>query len=137
MIIAGHLGTLYYFIYTIRTRISQLEKNIKPHFSIKFNNNNDLCQFEKDNNNINLLVNNVLGEPVFLSRNSGTINVVLVDMTDRYGIIKPSLERFNDNINAINKINDILKNYKMTDEIREELRLNTNLAVHGFDNCTP
>ena len=58
-------------------------------------------------------------------------------MTDRYGIIKPSLERFNDNINAINKINDILKNYKMTDEIREELRLNTNLAVYDFDNCTP
>lgn len=104
MIIAGHLGTLYYFIYTIRTRISQLEKNIKPHFSIKFNNNNDLCQFEKDNNNINLLVNNVLGEPVFLSRNSGTITVFLVDMTDRYGIIKPSLECFNDNINAINKM---------------------------------
>ena len=78
----------YYNMNTNRTRVSQLEKNIKPHFPIKCNNNNDLCQFEKDNNNINLLVNNVF----------------LVDMNDRYGIVKPSLERFNDNINAINKM---------------------------------
>ena len=41
-----------------------------------------------------------------------------------YSLYKPTIERFNDNINEINRINSIPpKIYKLTDEIREELRL--------------
>ena len=74
---------------TNRTRVSQLENNMRPHLSINFNDNNDMHQFQNDNKHINLLINNVLGKPIFLSRNNGPVKVVIVDMIDRYGIIKP------------------------------------------------
>ena len=45
-------------------------------------------KFQNYNKHINLLINNVLGKPIFLSRNNGPVKVVIVDMIDRYGIIK-------------------------------------------------
>ena len=50
--------------------------------------------------------------------------MTLVKLNDyRYSLYKPTIECFNDNINEINRINSIPpKIYKLTDEIREELR---------------
>ena len=42
----------YYNMKTNRTRISQLNKNLYPYIDIKFNENNDYIQFEKDNPHI-------------------------------------------------------------------------------------
>ena len=39
----------YYNMKTNRTRISQLNKNLYPYIDIKFNENKDYIQFEKDN----------------------------------------------------------------------------------------
>ena len=64
---------------------------------------------------------------MFLSRNNAPIRVIIVKINDRYGILKPTRERFNDNIIEINKINSIPpKIYKLTDEIKEELALDPN-----------
>ena len=53
------------------------------------------------------------------------IEVTIVKLNDqRYSLYKPTIECFNNNINEINRINSIPpKIYKITDEIREELRL--------------
>ena len=50
--------------------------------------------------------------------------MTIVKLNDyRYSLYKPTIECFNDNINEINRINSIPpKIYKLTDEIREELR---------------
>ena len=42
------------------------------------------------------------GEPLFLTRNNAPIKVIIVKLNDRYAIIKPSIQSFNDNINEIN-----------------------------------
>ena len=39
----------YYNMKTNRTRIPQLNNNLYPYIDIKFNENNDYIQFEKDN----------------------------------------------------------------------------------------
>ena len=51
--------------------------------------------------------------------------MTIIKLNDyRYSLHKPTIECFNDNINEINRINSIPpKIYKLTDEIREELRL--------------
>ena len=61
----------------------------------------------------------------FLTRNNAKIKVAIVKLNvHRYSLYKPTIECFNDNINEINRINSIPpKIYKITDEIREELRL--------------
>ena len=52
------------------------------------------------------------------------MKVTIVKIGNRYGIYKPSIECFNDNINAINEINsNKIKKYKLTDEIKQELLL--------------
>ena len=57
--------------------------------------------------------------------------MTIVKLNDhRYSLYKPTIECFNDNINEINRINSIpLKIYKLTDEIREELRLYPEYAI--------
>ena len=121
---------LYLYYYNIKSnhgRITQLVNHIEPYIDIEFNNNNDIYQFEKDNNHIYLLIINTNSEPVFLSRNNAPIRVIIVKINDRYGILKPTRERFNDNIIEINKINSIPpKIYKLTDEIKENLALDPN-----------
>ena len=65
---------------------------------------------------------------MFLSRNNAPIKVIIVKNDNRYAIIKPTLERFNNNINDINKINrDKCVRYELTDEIKKELRLDLNI----------
>ena len=66
---------------------------------------------------------------MFLSRNNAPIKVIIVKNDNRYAIIKPTLERFNNNINDINKINrDKCIRYELTDEIKKELRLDHNIC---------
>ena len=89
--------------------------------------NSDIAQFEQDTSHINLFIIDVNGEPLFLTRNNASIKVTIVKLNDnRYTIIKPSIHRFNDNIREINKINeDKCKKYKLTDEVKNELALDT------------
>ena len=124
---------LYLYYYNIKSnhgRISQLINHIGPYTDIEFNNNNnnDIFQFEKDNQHINLLITDTNCEPMFLSRNNAPIRVIIVKINDRYAILKPTKQRFNDNITEINKINSIPpKIYKLTDEIKKELALDSNI----------
>ena len=65
---------------------------------------------------------------MFLSRNNAPIKVIIVKNDNRYAIIKPTLERFNNNINEINKINrDKCIRYELTDEIKKDFRLDHNI----------
>ena len=122
---------LYLYSYNIktnRTRVAQLNNNIKPYLHIKFNNNNTMCKSEKDSKNIDLLIINKNSKPAFLSRNNAPIKVIIVKMNDRYGIIKPTLQRFKDNINERSKIkSNIIKKYKLTDGIKKELLLDPDI----------
>ena len=114
----------YYNIKTNKTRVSQIKNNINPYIYIKFNRDNDIYQFEKENNHINLVINNIFGRSMFTSRNSAPIKVTIVKTDDRYAIVKPSKQCFNDNINAINEINsNNIKLYKLTDKIKQDLIL--------------
>ena len=115
---------LYIYYYNIkknRVRVSQLINNIDPYIDIKFNENSDIVQFERDNAHINLFIIDIDGNPVFLTRNNGSIQVTIVKLNDyRYSLVKPSIKRFMHNINEINKINkDKREKYKLTDEIKK------------------
>ena len=119
---------LYLYYYNIKQnhgRISQLNNN--PYIPIEFNKNSDVAQYKQDNSHINLFIIDINGEPLFLTRNNASIKVTIVKLNDnRYTIIKPSIHRFNDNIREINKINeDKCKKYKLTDEVKNELALDT------------
>ena len=97
---------LYLYYYNIKnnhSRISQLNNNLYPYIDIKFNENNDLYQFEQDNKHVNLLIIDNNSKPVFLSRNNAPIKVIIVKNNNRYAIIKPTLERFYNNIIKVNK----------------------------------
>ena len=114
---------LYLYYYNIKKnhgRISQLNNNVNPYISIEFNKNSDIAQFEQDNSHISLIIIDINGESLFLTRNNRSIKGTIVKLNDnRYTIIKPSLHCFNDNIREINKINrDKCKKYKLTDEIK-------------------
>ena len=115
---------LYIYYYNIkenRARVSQLINNINPHIDIKFNENSDIVQFERDNSHINLFIIDIDGNPVFLTRNNGSIQVTIVKLNDnRYTLVKPSIRRYIHNINEINRINKLKReNYKLTDEIKK------------------
>ena len=119
---------LYLYYYSIKNnylRPTEINKHCNPYMQIYFNEINDIYQFEKDNTFINLLIIEINDKPIFLTRNNAKIEVTIVKLNDhRYSLYKPTIECFNDNINEINRINSIPpKIYKITDEIREELRL--------------
>ena len=119
---------LYLYYYNIKNnylRPTEIDKHSNPYMQIYFNRNNDIYQFEKVNTFIDLLIININDKPIFLTRNNAKIKVTIVKFNDhRYSLYKPTIECFNDNINEINRINSIPpKIYKITDEIREELRL--------------
>ena len=116
---------LYIYYYNIkknRVRVSQLINNIDPYIDIKFNENSDIVQFERDNAHINLFIIDIDGNPVFLTRNNGSIQVTIVKLNDyRYSLVKPSIKRFMHNINEINKVNkDKREKYKLTDQIKKD-----------------
>ena len=119
---------LYLYYYNIKNnylRLTEINKHSNPYIQIYFNENNDIYQFEKDNTFIDLLIIDINDKSIFLTRNNAKIKVTIVKLNDhRYSLYKPTIECFNDNINEINRINSIPpKIYKLTDEIREELRL--------------
>ena len=120
------LDLYYYNIKNNYLRPTEINKHSNPYIQIYFNENNDIYQFEKDNTFIDLLIININDKPIFLTRNNAKIKVTIVKLNDhRYSLYKPTIECFNNNnINEINRINSIPpKIYKLTDEIREELRL--------------
>ena len=126
---------LYLYYYNIKInylRPTNINKHSNLYIQIYFNENNDIYQFEKDNTFINLLIIDINDKPIFLTRNNGKIEVTIVKLNDhRYSLYKPRLECFNNNINEINRLNSIPpKIYKITDEIREELRLYPEYVIY-------
>ena len=93
---------------------------------IYFNDGNDINQFVNNNPLIDLLIIDNNNKPLFLTRNNANIKVTIVKLNDhRYSLCKPTLQCFNNNINGINTIYATThKNYKLTDKIKEDLRLN-------------
>ena len=60
---------IYLYYYNMKKnhgRVSQLINNLNPYIHIKFNKNNDLEQFEKDNPLIDLFINDVIATQYFL-----------------------------------------------------------------------
>ena len=119
---------LYIYYYNIkknRARVSQLINNINPYIDIKFNENSDVMQFERDDPHISLFITDSEANPLFFTRNNGSIQVNIVKLDDyRYSLVKPSIKRFMHNVNEINKINkDKHEKYKLTDEIKKDLCL--------------
>ena len=86
-------------------------------------------QFERDNAHINLFIIDIDGNPVFLIRNNGSIQVTTVKLNDyRYSLVKPSIKRFMHSVNEIDKINkDKREKYKLADEIKKDLCLRFNV----------
>ena len=99
---------LYLYYYNIQKnhgRVIQLLFNTGPYLSIKFNENNDINQFEKDNPHIDLLVIDINNNPLFLTCNNPNIKVTIVKLNNkRYSFKKPTIECFNANINEINRL---------------------------------
>ena len=119
---------LYIYYYNIkknRARVSQLINNINPYIDIKFNENSDVMQFVRDDPHISLFITDREANPLFFTRNNGSIQVNIVKLDDyRYSLVKPSIKRFMHNVNEINKINkDKHEKYKLTDEIKKDLCL--------------
>ena len=57
---------LYLYYYQIKKnhfRVLLMNNNLNPYIDINFNENNDLCQFEKDNPFIDLLIVDINGSP--------------------------------------------------------------------------
>ena len=114
---------IYY--YNIKKIVQWLINNINPYIDIKFNENSDVMQFERDDPHISLFITNSVANPLFFTRNNGSIQVNIVKLDDyRYSLVKPSIKRFMHNVNEINKINkDKHEKYKLTDEIKKDLCL--------------
>ena len=115
----------YYNIKKSRARVSQLINNINPYIDIKFNENSDVMQFVRDDPHISLFITDSEANPLFFTRNNGSIQVDIVKLDDyRYSLVKPSIKRFMHNVNEINKINkDKHEKYKLTNEIEKDLCL--------------
>ena len=125
---------LYLYYYNMKNnynRPSEMHKHRNPYIHIYFNRNNDIYQFEHDNTFIDLLFIDINDKPIFLTRSKAKIEVTIVKLNDhRYSLYKPTIECFNDNINEINRINSIPpKIYKLTDEIKEDLRLDLKYII--------
>ena len=114
---------IYY--YNIKKIVQWLINNINPYIDIKFNENSDVMQFERDDPHISLFITDSVANPLFFTRNNGSIQVNIVKLDDyRYSLVKPSIKRFMHNVNEINEINkDKHEKYKLTDEIKKDLCL--------------
>ena len=99
---------LYLHQYNIQKnhgRVIQLLFNTDPYLSIKFNENNDINQFEKDNPHIDLFIIDINDKPIFLTRNNANIKVTIVKLNNnRCSLKKPIIECFNANINQTNRL---------------------------------
>ena len=128
---------LYLYYYNIQNNhgtVAQLNNNLNPYIHIKFNENSDILQFEKDNPLTDLFIIDVNGNHLFLTQNNANIKITIVKLNgNKYSLHKPLIECFNDNISEINRLNkSIHKNYKLTDEIKKKLSLNFN----AYQKCT-
>ena len=126
---------LYLYYYNIKinyNRPTEINKHRDPYMLIHFNDANDINQFEKDNRFIDILIVDINNNLLFLTRNNANIKVTIVKLNDyRYSLCKPTLECFNNNINEINSIyTTTQKIYKLTDRIKEDLRLNLILNTY-------
>ena len=123
---------LYLYYYNMKKnhgRVSQLINNLNPYIHIKFNKNNDLEQFEKDNPFFDLFINDVNSNPVFFRRNNAFIKATIVKLNEhRYSLIKLSMGTYNCNIDEINRINEnTYTKYKLTDKIKKDLFLHLDI----------
>ena len=62
---------LYLYYYNIQNNhgtVAQLNNNLNPYIHIKFNENSDILQFEKDNPLTDLFIIDVNGNPLFLTQ---------------------------------------------------------------------
>ena len=86
-------------------------------------------QFERDNPHISLFITDSGGNPLFFTRNNGSIQVNIVKLDDyRYSLVKPSVKRYMHNNNEMNKINkDKREKYKLTDQKKKDLCLRFDL----------
>ena len=98
-------------------RVSLINKNLNPYIHIKFNENNDLEQFENDNPLIDLCIIDVNSDPVNLTRNNADIKVNIAKLSDnRYSLLKPSIAFFRYNIGEINRLTkSTCSNYKLSE----------------------
>ena len=72
---------LYLYYYNIQNnhgRVAQLNNNLNPYIHIKFNENSDVLQFEKDNPLTDLFIIDVNGNPLFLTQNNANIKITIV-----------------------------------------------------------
>ena len=126
---------LYLYYYNIKVnynRPTEIDKHRDPYILIHFNDYNDIIQFERENTHIDLLIIDINDKPLFITRNNANIKITIVKLNEyRYSLCKPTLECFNNNnINEINKINNIpRKKYVLTDQIKEELRLDLKYVI--------
>ena len=125
---------LYLYYYNIKVnynRPTEINKHRDPDILIHFNDYNDIIQFERENTHIDLLIIDINDKPLFITRNNANIKITIVKLNEyRYSLCKPTLECFNNNINEINKINNIPgKKYVLTDQIKEELRLDVKYVI--------
>ena len=122
---------LYLYYYNIKTNYNkpnERDKHRKPSIEIIFNKSNDVCESERDNHLIDLLIIDTNDNSIFLTCNNASIKVIIVKLNDyRCSLYKLTLEFFNDNINEKNKINNNKRKYALTDEIRKELALDPNI----------
>ena len=98
------------------------------YIDIKFNENSDIEQFERDNLHINLFIIDIDSNPVFLTRNNGSIQVTILKLNgSRYSLVKPSIKRYMHNINEINRMNKVKhEKYMLTHEMKKDLCLRFN-----------
>ena len=119
---------LYLYYYNIQNnhgRVAQLNNNLNPYIHIKFNENSDILQFEKDNPLIDLFIIDGNSDLLFLTRNNAYIIITMVKLNDNsYFLHKPSIECFDSNISEINRLNSSKREkYKLYDQIKKELSL--------------
>ena len=125
---------LYLYYHNIKinyNRPTEIDKHSDPYILIHFNDYNDIIQFERENTLIDLLIIDINDKPLFIARNNANIKITIVKLNEyRYSLCKPTLECFNNNINEINKIDNMpRKKYVLTDQIKEELRLDLKYVI--------
>ena len=123
---------LYLYYCNIKTNYDspgEIDKHTNPYIQIMFIKSNDIYEFERDNPLIDLLITDIDDKPLFLTCNNASIKVTILKLNDsRYSLYKPKLECFNNNINIINTIGtNTRKDYRLTDEIKNDLRLDINI----------
>ena len=126
------LLSLYYYNIKINyNRPTEIDKHRDPYILIHFNDANHIIQFERENTLKDLLIIGINDKPLFITRNNANIKITIVKFNEyRYSFSKPTLECFNNNINEINKINNISrKKYVLTDKIKEDLCLDLKYVI--------